>query len=69
MKTYITVDGDMVDRIAWQQLGTSETTTEALLEANPGLEARGPVLPAGLVLTIPDGAAPPVGRTALKLWD
>lgn len=70
MKTYVTVEGDMVDLIAWHQTGTTEKTTEALLEVNPQIAKRGPVLPAGLILILPEiEVAPPVARSSLKLWD
>ena len=69
MKAYITIDGDMVDRIAWLHYGTTEKTTEALLDTNRFLAQFGPVLPGGLALTLPKVEAPPVGRAALKLWD
>jgi phage tail protein X len=50
---YVTEDGDMVDLIAFNRFGSSSTTTEQILDANPGLAARGPVLEGGLKLRIP----------------
>jgi phage tail protein X len=68
MTQYRTVDGDSADLIAWRLLGGKAGTAEALLDANPGLAARGPVLPAGLLLTLP---AAPERRTTepVRLWD
>ena len=48
----VTQEGDTVDLIAFNRFG-SHGMEIAILEANPGLTARDPVLPAGLVLRIP----------------
>jgi phage tail protein X len=67
---YTTRQGDTVDYICWRYYGTERGgTTEAVLEANPGLAQRGPVLPAGLVITLPAITLP--GKTAklVELWD
>lgn len=53
MDTIITSEGDMVDELAFRHYGTHEGTTEAIMDANPGLAARGPVLPAGVTITLP----------------
>lgn len=66
--SYTTSDGDMVDEIAFKQYGsTANRVVERLLEANPGLSDLGPVLAAGLVITLPtiDAAAKTQGVT---LW-
>ena len=64
---YRTKDGDMVDHICWKHYGRSSGTVEAVLEANPGLADAGPVLPGGLVVTLPDlDAAETV--EAVRLW-
>ncbi|MCM0751497.1 hypothetical protein DEA98_09830 [Brucella pseudogrignonensis] len=52
-KVYITIDGDVVDAIAYKYYGKHGKNTEALLEANPDLFAYGPVLPAGLRIVLP----------------
>ena len=68
-----TRDGDMVDRICHDHYGGRHGTTEAVLEANQDVGGQslaewGPVLPAGLVINLPDlpAAAP---STAVNLWD
>ncbi len=68
MSDYVTKAGDTADLICWQLFGRTGGLTEALLEANPGLAARPPILPAGLVVTVP---APPADarRTPARLWD
>lgn len=62
-----TVDGDMVDAIAFRRFGAS-ANVEAIYEANRGLAERGPVLPAAVVIRIPVPDVKP--RTATqRLWD
>lgn len=51
-ETYISDEGDMVDMIAYRRFGDS-TATAAILDANPGLAALGPVLERGVVIRIP----------------
>lgn len=63
---YRTVDGDMVDLIAWRHYGR-EAAMADILDANPGLAARGPVLPAGVEIELPD--LPPPAPATVKLWD
>ena len=64
MKTYTTVQGDMWDSIAFQQMG-SEKHISALLEANPE-HIDTFIFPAGTVLQIPDVA--PDEPAALPPW-
>ena len=63
---YLTRDGDMLDWICWRHYGRSNTL-EVVLAANPGLAERGPVLPAGIELTLPD-IPPPAPRHILRIW-
>jgi phage tail protein X len=67
--TYTTRDGDTAEYIAWKYYGTQGgQVTEQLLAANPGLAELGPLLHAGLVITLPtiDTTAKVQG---VKLWD
>ncbi|TRD18403.1 tail protein X [Palleronia caenipelagi] len=66
MTPYRTTEGDMIDAICKAHYG-SEAMTEAVYDANPGLAARGPVLPKGLVILLPDAPAAPV-RHPIRLW-
>lgn len=67
--TYTTSDGDVVDEIAWKFYGTRDgRTVERLLEANPGLAARGAELPAGVSITMPDMPTPAT-KPGVRLWD
>ncbi len=70
MTPYITKQGDMVDAIARARYGSEHGgMTEAILKANPGLAARGPVLPENLTLTLPEIAPPGPRRLAtVDLW-
>ena len=57
-----------LDRVAKAIYGTELTgTVEALLDANPGLAALGPFLPAGTMLTVPD-VAPVSTSTFVPPW-
>ncbi len=67
MTAHRTTDGDMVDEICKAHYG-DETMTEAVYEANPGLAARGPVLPMGVEITLPEKAPSPV-RQPVRLWE
>ena len=51
--TYRTQAGDMLDEICWLYYGRTHGTVERVLEANPGLADYGPVLPAGVLVTLP----------------
>ena len=64
--TYTTRDGDMLDRICHQHYGT-ESAIVAVYEANPGLAKKPLVLPAGVVIILPD--LPPRASPGLDLWD
>ncbi len=66
MTTLRTTEGDLVDEICKAHYG-NEAMTEAVYEANPGLAARGPILPKGLVITLPEQAPAPV-RKPVRLW-
>lgn len=69
MQQFRTSEGDTVELIAWKYYGTQAgQVVEQLLVANPGLADRGPVLPAGVVVNLPD--MPTAGQSkGVKLWD
>lgn len=55
MTTYTTRDGDTADYIAFKYYGTlAGQAVEQLLDANPTLADYGPILPGGLVVSLPD---------------
>lgn len=70
MQAYTTKQNDMIDLIAWRHYGHQRGTAEAILEANVGLADLSVVLPAGIVIHLPelpdDSAVLP---QPLRLWD
>ena len=58
---HLTTDGDVLDEVCWQHYGR-EDLVPTVLTANPGLAQRGPVLPAGVAVVLPD--SPPAHRLA-----
>lgn len=64
---YTTREGDVLDRIVHDRYGRTAGVVEAVLEANPGLAARGPVLPRGIVITLPEVRESSRARK-VRLW-
>lgn len=62
----VTKDGDMLDALCWRHYGR-EDVVPAVLEANPALAARPPMLPAGLRVTLPD-LPDPAEKKEIRLW-
>ncbi len=67
MMRYRTKAGDVVDLICHRHYQGTSGQVEAVYTANPGLADLGPVLPAGIVILLPD--PPPVAATIIRLWD
>jgi phage tail protein X len=62
--------GDTVDALCWRHLGRTAGMVEVVYELNPGLADRGPVLPIGLEVTMPDEPANTTPTAPLlQLWD
>ncbi len=68
-RSVVTTGGEAVDQIALSAYGASVGTTEVLLNANPGLAAYGPLLPAGVTIDLPDLPAAPSAAAPVKLYD
>ncbi|MBJ7540034.1 tail protein X [Marinomonas transparens] len=69
MKTMRSRDGDTISNILWMGLKRNDDEAEsALFDLNPGLENHGPVLPAGIEITLPvmPEKAP---ETVVNVWD
>ncbi len=66
---YHTRAGEMLDLICHQHYGLQSGAVEAVLAANPRLADHGPVLPDGLVITLPDLAQPRREEQLISLWD
>ncbi|MDO5705475.1 MAG: tail protein X [Paracoccus sp. (in: a-proteobacteria)] len=64
---WITRDGDVLDLICREKLG-SEAHVPAVLAANPGLAARGPIYPAGVRIILPDTPVETRARGDIRLW-
>lgn len=68
MNIYRTRQGDTVDGVCWKHYGRTAETVESVLRANPELADHGPVLPAGLLIALPETPAPE-RQTLIRLWD
>ena len=69
MIRYRTRDGDMIDAICYAHYGRTDGAVEAVLEANRHLARRDPILPAGLIIDLPDLPAPAARPDPVRLWD
>jgi phage tail protein X len=67
--TVLSQQGDTVDLICHRHYGYTAGITEQVLDLNPGLAARGPVLPAGVTITLPDTPTRAAAGNTVNLWD
>lgn len=67
--TVIAHQGDTVDAICHRHLGRTAGVTEQVLEMNPGLASKGPVLPEGTPVLLPTQSTAPVQKQTIQLWD
>ena len=71
-RTHTTKTGEMLDLICFRYYGGRQAgAVEAVLEANHliRLSLQGPVLPPGLVITLPDLPTAAARPATVKLWD
>ncbi|ONF43266.1 phage tail protein [Marinobacter lutaoensis] len=68
MARYRTKDGDVLDAVCLAWYGRARGVVEAVLAANPGLAERGPVLPAGILIELPEFNRTPVNEATIRLW-
>lgn len=66
---YRTKDGDVLDALCRTHYGARDGATEAVLDVNPGLAARGPILPSGVLINFPELPAPAPPNPTIRLWD
>ncbi len=66
---YRTIDGDMLDVICLSHYGHAHRYVEAVLNANPGLAGQGAVLPAGIIIGLPDLTELRYQEASVRLWD
>ncbi|MGN2381297.1 tail protein X [Pseudomonas juntendi] len=64
-----TQQNDTVDALCWRHYGRTAGVVEAVLDANPGLADQGPVLPAGLLVTLPEQQMTAPEQQMVSLWD
>jgi phage tail protein X len=58
--SYLTKTGDTVDYVCWAYYGSTDNgQVEAVLAANNGLADYGPILPAGVAISLPVITATP----------
>ncbi len=70
MLTYSTRQGDVVDDIVYRHYGAlNPAMLRLVFEANSGLADRGAVLPAGVVIALPEIQQPAATTTTVSLWD
>ncbi len=62
-----TIGGEMLDAIAHKHYQGRVGGTEAIVNDNIGLARLGPVLPAGLEISLPD--LPKIQEEEIRLWD
>lgn len=62
-------EGDTLDLLCWRDRGLGPADLPAVLTLNPGLAARGPVLPAGLAVSVPARSVTPPVLAVIQLWD
>ncbi|WP_193391515.1 tail protein X [Erythrobacter sp. SG61-1L] len=68
LETITSKAGEMLDQIVWRHRGRTAALVEQALELNPGLADLGPVLPAGIAITLPEAASAQPVRETVKLW-
>ncbi|RKR02580.1 phage tail protein X [Kushneria sinocarnis] len=67
-RQYRTSSNDSLDRIVWKVYGRqSNRIVETVLQANPGLASHGPLLPAGLLIELPQ-VSNATGQQQVRLW-
>jgi len=66
---YTTKQGETVDLVCSKFYGRTRDATEAVLNANPGVAALGPILPLGTKILMPDIEARPAATKLISLWD
>ncbi len=66
---YRTKANDRLDVICGRHYGSQSGAVEAVLKANPGLSNDGPMLPAGLMIELPNLDPVAALSQTVRLWD
>jgi len=70
MRKVRSIAGDSVNLLLFRELGRSDDEAEeALWRLNPTLAEQGPVLPAGIWVTLPELEAQPGAKAPMSAWD
>lgn len=64
-----TQQNDTVDALCWRHYGRTAGVVEAVLDANPGLAEHGAVLPAGVLVNLPEIQTSAPERQMVNLWE
>lgn len=69
MAQYLTKDGDTLDEIAYRYYGnTNNKVVENIIEENFGITNLAPILPAGILIELPE-VKQSTEKRKVKLWD
>ena len=60
-------DGDTFDLIALRIYGYTDGVTEQIIQANPQIDQKSPILPAGTLVRLPEVPTQKI-RDGVKLW-
>ena len=69
MNTYRSKTGDTLDMICLNHYGNTYRYVEEVLQANPGLACLGPILPSGIIITLPHLTTLKETKQMINLWD
>ncbi|MGN7867807.1 tail protein X [Paracoccus sp. 22332] len=69
MTTVVSIAGETVDLICRRHYGDESGFAEAVYDANRGLAAMGAILPAGVVIVLPEVVAAVQSDPVIRLWD
>jgi phage tail protein X len=70
MRRVRSIAGDSVNLLLYREVGRcDDAAEEALWRLNPLLAEKGPVLPAGVWVIVPEIESRPVAATPVSAWD
>ncbi|NVZ49443.1 tail protein X [Pseudomonas sp. B6002] len=70
MRRARSIAGDSVNLLLYRELGRCDDTAEELLwRLNPDLAEQGPVLPAGVWISVPEVPPQPAAARPVTAWD
>ncbi|AYF00471.1 phage tail protein [Paracoccus yeei] len=69
MTTVSSIAGETVDLICRRHYGDESGYVEAVYDANRGLAALGAILPAGVVIVLPEVVTAAQADAVVRLWD